>query len=201
MKLTLKWWQIICCSRLLQSAGETPPSLLPPPSLVPPVSHSSSPSWPLELCSPAWCLAPGAPPASTWWSSVQARWPWRAARWPPTNAKVRCTSSRPTIPSSTSAGRTEPPATWTTWVTRGGGWGVRGGRFLGVLALAVRYGQQSFNVQFFLTPPQPGFDHLPWWLRVQAGEPVHHRTSVCVEVQSWLQEAFFLDAGVWIYFF
>lgn len=84
-------------------------------ALCPPV-HSSSSSWPLELCSPAWCLAPVAPPASTWWSFGPARWPWKAAQWPLTNAKVRCTSSRRTTPSSTSAGRTAPPGMWMMWV-------------------------------------------------------------------------------------
>ncbi len=82
-----------------------------------PAARLSFSSWPLELCSPAWCLGLAAPPASTWWSFVPARWPWRAARWPLTSAKVRSTSSRPTTPSSTSAGRTGPPGTWMMWVT------------------------------------------------------------------------------------
>lgn len=43
-----------------------------------------------------------------------------------------------------------------------------------------------------------GPDHLPWWLRVQAGEPVHHRTSLCVEVQGWLQKTLLLDAGMYL---
>ena len=43
-----------------------------------------------------------------------------------------------------------------------------------------------------------GPDHLPWWLRVQTGEPVHDRTSLCVEVQGWIQKTLLLDAGMYL---
>lgn len=41
----------------------------------------------------------------------------------------------------------------------------------------------------------PGPDHLPWWLWIQEGEPVHHRTCLCAEVQGRIQETVLLDAG------
>lgn len=43
--------------------------------------------------------------------------------------------------------------------------------------------------------PVPGPDHLPRWLWVQEGEPVHHRTGLRTEVQGRIQEAVLLDAG------
>lgn len=40
-----------------------------------------------------------------------------------------------------------------------------------------------------------GPDHLPRWLWIQEGEPVHHRTRLCSEVQGWIEETVLLDAG------
>jgi len=69
----------------------------------------------LELCSPAWSLAPAARPVNIWLSSGLVKWAWRAALWPRTNARVPCTSSRQTTRSSTSAGRTGPLGMWRMW--------------------------------------------------------------------------------------
>lgn len=124
----------------------------------------------LELCSPAWSLAPGAHPVNIWLSSALVKWAWRAALWPRTNARVPCTSSRQTTRSSTSAGRTGPLGMWRMW----GLFAVSGQ----ALVLYI-----SITMFWFCIS---GSDNIPGWLWVQAGQSVHYRTSVCAEVQGWL---------------